>query len=144
LSIKPGIPLLHKSVQNGVPMLLGYARVSTGSQSLEAQLEALKAAGCERVYAEKRSGADGERKELARLLKAARPDDTVVVCRLDRLARSTHDLLYTLDRFGKDGIGFKSLRETAIDTTTPHGRLTYQHPGQHCAVRAQARLVPHQ
>src|SRR5262249_35087092 len=61
---------------------LGYARVSTGSQSLEAQLEALKAAGCERVYAEKRSGADGERKELlARLLKAARPDDTVVVCR---------------------------------------------------------------
>jgi len=105
-------------------MLLGYARVSTGSQSLEAQIEALKAAGCEKVYAEKRSGADGERKELARLLKAARPDDTVVVCRLDRLARSTRDLLNTLDRFGKDGVGFKSLRETAIDTTTPHGRLT--------------------
>jgi DNA invertase Pin-like site-specific DNA recombinase len=95
----------------------------TGSQSLEAQLEQLKAAGCEKVYAEKRSGADGERKELARLLKAARPDDTVVVCRLDRLARSTRDLLNVLDRFGKNGIGFKSLRETAVDTTTAQGRL---------------------
>src|SRR5262245_12072167 len=105
-------------------MLLGYARVSTGSQSLEAQIEALKAAGCERIYAEKRSGADGERKELTRLLNAARPGDTVVVTRLDRLARSTRDLLNTLDRFGKNGIGFKSLREIAIDTTTPHGRLT--------------------
>src|SRR5262249_16344453 len=82
-----------------------------------------KAAGCERVYAEKRSGADGERKELARLLKAARPDDTVVVCRLDRLARSTRDLLNTLDRLAKARVGFKSLRETAVDTTTAQGRL---------------------
>src|SRR5262245_66318693 len=96
-------------------MLLGYARVSTGSQSLEAQIEALKAAGCERVYAEKRSGADGERKELARLLKAARPDDTVVVCRLDRLARSTSDLINKLDRIAKAGVSFKSLREKAVD-----------------------------
>jgi DNA invertase Pin-like site-specific DNA recombinase len=105
-------------------MLLGYARVSTGSQSLEAQLEALKAAGCERVYAEKRSGADGERKELGKLLKVVRPEDTVVVCRLDRLARSTRDLLNVLDQLGKNDVGFRSLRETAIDTTTPHGRLT--------------------
>src|SRR5262249_18324967 len=65
----------------------------------------LRAAGCERTYAEKRSGADGERKELGRLLNAARPDDTVVVTRLDRLARSTRDLLNVLDRLGKDGVG---------------------------------------
>src|SRR5262249_56259171 len=65
----------------------------------------VRAAGCERTYAEKRSGADGERKELGRLLNAARPDDTVVVTRLDRLARSTRDLLNVLDRLGKDGVG---------------------------------------
>jgi DNA invertase Pin-like site-specific DNA recombinase len=59
----------------------------------------------------------------ARLLKAALPDDTVVVCRLDRLARSTRDLLNTLDRLAKAGVGFKSLRETAVDTTTAQGRL---------------------
>jgi DNA invertase Pin-like site-specific DNA recombinase len=106
-----------------VLMLLGYARVSTGSQSLGAQLEQLRAAGCARVYAEKRSGADGERKELGRLMRAAGPDDTVVVCRLDRLARSTRDLLNALDRLGKGGVGFKSLRETAVDTTSPQGRL---------------------
>jgi DNA invertase Pin-like site-specific DNA recombinase len=103
--------------------LLGYARVSTGSQLLDAQMAALKAAGCERVFAEKRSGADGERKELAKLMKAARPGDCVVVVRLDRLARSTRDLLNLLDRLGKDGVGFKSLRETAVDTTSPQGRL---------------------
>jgi DNA invertase Pin-like site-specific DNA recombinase len=104
-------------------MLLGYARVSTGSQSLAAQIEALKAAGCERIYAEKRSGADGERKELGKLIRAARPDDTIAVCRLDRLARSTRDLLNVLDRLGRNGVGFKPLRETAVDTTTPQGRL---------------------
>jgi DNA invertase Pin-like site-specific DNA recombinase len=105
-------------------MLLGYARVSTDAQSLEDQTAALKAAGCERIFAEKRSGADSSRQALAKLMKTASSGDTVVVTRLDRLARSTRDLLNVLDRFGKDGVGFKSLRETAIDTTTPHGRLT--------------------
>jgi DNA invertase Pin-like site-specific DNA recombinase len=105
-------------------MLLGYARVSTDAQGLEAQLEALKAAGCEKVYSEKRSGADGDRAALQRMLKEVQPGDIVMVTRLDRLARSTRDLLNTLDRFGKAEIGFRSLRETAIDTTTPHGRLT--------------------
>jgi DNA invertase Pin-like site-specific DNA recombinase len=106
-----------------VSMLLGYARVSTDAQSLEAQLAALKAAGCERVYSEKKSGADSSRQALAKLLKEAGAGDTVVVTRLDRLARSTRDLLNTLDRLGKDDVGFKSLRETSIDTTTPQGRL---------------------
>jgi DNA invertase Pin-like site-specific DNA recombinase len=104
-------------------MLLGYARVSTDGQELQGQLEALAAAGCEKSYSEKASGADGERKALARLLKAAVAGDTIVVTRLDRLARSTRDLLNLLDRLGKDGIGFKSLREAAVDTTTPSGKL---------------------
>ena len=104
-------------------MLVGYARVSTDAQSLEAQMAALKAAGCERLYAEKRSGAETDRKALAKLMKEASPGDTVVVTRLDRLARSTRDLLNLLDRLGKDNIGFKSLRETSVDTTSPQGRL---------------------
>jgi DNA invertase Pin-like site-specific DNA recombinase len=104
-------------------MILGYARVSTDGQSLEAQLTALKTAGCERIYAEKRSGAETDRKALAKLMRDASPGDTVVVTRLDRLARSTRDLLNLLDRLGKDSIGFKSLRETSVDTTSPQGRL---------------------
>jgi DNA invertase Pin-like site-specific DNA recombinase len=115
--------MLHKSVQNAAPMLLGYARVSTGSQSLEAQLEALKAAGCERVYAEKRSGADGERKELVRLLKAARPDDTVVGDQARPPGPQHSRSLQHTHRLAKAGVGFKSLRETAVDTTTAQGRL---------------------
>jgi DNA invertase Pin-like site-specific DNA recombinase len=70
-------------------MLLGYARVSTGAQSLEAQMAALKAAGCEKTHAEKRSGAETDRKALAKLMAEASPGDTIVVTRLDRLARST-------------------------------------------------------
>jgi DNA invertase Pin-like site-specific DNA recombinase len=104
-------------------MLLGYARVSTDGQELQGQLEALAAAGVEKTYSEKASGADGSRKALAKLLQQARPGDTIVVTRLDRLARSTRDLLNTLDRLGKEGIGFKSLREAAVDTTTPSGKL---------------------
>ena len=84
---------------------------------------ALKAAGCERLYAEKRSDAETDLKALAKLLKEASPSDTVVVTRLDRLARSTRDLLNLLVRLGKDNIGFKSLRETSVDTTSPQGRL---------------------
>jgi DNA invertase Pin-like site-specific DNA recombinase len=105
-------------------MRLGYARVSTNEQDLSGQLQALKAAGCERVYSEKKTGANGDRAALQRMLKEVQPGDVVVVTRLDRLARSTRDLLNILDRLGKDEVGFQSLRETAIDTTTPHGRLT--------------------
>src|SRR5580765_3323549 len=100
-------------------MVLGYARVSTDGQSLEAQMAALKAAGCGRIYAEKRSGATTDRKALAKLMRDASPGDTIVVTRLDRLARSTRDLLNLLAQLGKDSIGFKSLRENSIDTTTP-------------------------
>jgi DNA invertase Pin-like site-specific DNA recombinase len=83
----------------------------------------LRAAGRERIYSEKRSGADTNRAGRARLLKEAGPGDVLVVTRLDRLARSTRDLLNVLDRLGKADVGFKSLRETSVDTTSPQGRL---------------------
>jgi DNA invertase Pin-like site-specific DNA recombinase len=105
-------------------MKLGYARVSTGEQDLSGQLEALRTAGCQRVYSEKKSGGNDNRAALQKLLKELQPGDIVVVTRLDRLARSTRDLLNILDRLGQDEVGFQSLRETAIDTTTAHGRLT--------------------
>ena len=104
-------------------MIVGYARVSTDGQSLEAQHSALKAAGVERVFAEKQSGAKTDRAALARCLASLQAGDTVVVTKLDRLARSTRDLLNTLAAIGEKGACFKSLGDPWADTTTPHGRL---------------------
>jgi DNA invertase Pin-like site-specific DNA recombinase len=104
-------------------MIYGYARVSTDGQSLDAQQAALKAAGAEKVFAEKISGAHSDRKALAAALKELGPGDTLIVTRLDRLARSTRDLLNVLAAIGEAGAGFKSLADTWADTTTPHGRL---------------------
>jgi DNA invertase Pin-like site-specific DNA recombinase len=110
-------------VQKGETMLIGYARVSTDGQSLEAQLAALKAAGAERVFSEKISGAKTDRKALVRAMKALGSGDTLIVTRLDRLARSTRDLLNVLATIGEAGASFKSLADAWADTTTPHGRL---------------------
>jgi DNA invertase Pin-like site-specific DNA recombinase len=104
-------------------MLVGYARVSSRDQDVNGQLADLKAAGCQRIYSEKISGALSDRPELAKATKALRPGDTFVVCRLDRLARSTRDLLNTLDKVREAGAGFRSLRDAWADTTTPHGQL---------------------
>jgi DNA invertase Pin-like site-specific DNA recombinase len=104
-------------------MIVGYARVSTDGQTLDAQQSALRAAGCERVYSEKVSGAITDRPALAKAISALGNGDTLVVCKLDRLARSTRDLLNTLDAIGKAGASFKSLGDQWADTTTPHGRL---------------------
>jgi DNA invertase Pin-like site-specific DNA recombinase len=104
-------------------MIVGYARVSTDGQTLDAQHAALLAAGAERVYAEKVSGAVTERKALAKALAALSPSDVLLVTRLDRLARSTRDLLNVLDHVAKAGAGFRSLADAWADTTTPHGRL---------------------
>src|SRR5262249_33728766 len=101
----------------------GYARVSTDGQTLAAQDAALSAAGCAKVYSEKISGARSDRPQLAKMLKAIGEGDTVVVTRLDRLARSTRDLLNILDAIAKAGATFKSLADAWADTTTPHGRL---------------------
>jgi DNA invertase Pin-like site-specific DNA recombinase len=102
---------------------IGYARVSTDGQTLAAQTEALHSAGCARIFAEKMSGAYSDRPQLAKAIAALGEADTLVVCKLDRLARSTRDLLNTLDAIGKAGASFKSLNDTWADTTTPHGRL---------------------
>jgi DNA invertase Pin-like site-specific DNA recombinase len=101
----------------------GYARVSTDGQSLASQDAQLHAAGCAKVYAEKISGARSDRPELAKALKRLGPGDVLMVARLDRLARSTRDLLNILDAIAKAGAGFKSLGDAWADTTTPHGRL---------------------
>ena len=103
--------------------LFGYARVSTRDQNLAAQDAELMAAGCAKVFKEKVSGAKTDRPELAKVIGRLEPGDVLVVTRLDRLARSTRDLLNVLDELGKRGVGFKSLKDAWADTTTPHGKL---------------------
>jgi DNA invertase Pin-like site-specific DNA recombinase len=104
-------------------MLLGYARVSTAGQDLAAQVAELQAAGCSKIYREKVSGARSDRAELAKLMKRLAPGDVLIVCRLDRLARSTRDLLNMLDTVKQAGAGFRSLRDSWADTTSAHGKL---------------------
>jgi DNA invertase Pin-like site-specific DNA recombinase len=106
-----------------VMAICGYARVSTKDQNLASQDAQLRAAGCTKIYAEKVSGAWSDRPELAKLLKRLDHGDVLIVTRLDRLARSTRDLLNLLDAIGKSGAGFKSLSDAWADTTTMHGRL---------------------
>ena len=101
----------------------GYARVSTDGQTLASQDAQLHAAGCARVFSEKASGARTDRPELAKLLRRLDEGDVLMVTRLDRLARSTRDLLNILDTVAKAGAGFKSLADAWADTTTAHGRL---------------------
>jgi DNA invertase Pin-like site-specific DNA recombinase len=102
---------------------IGYARVSTDGQTLQAQTEALHSAGCARIFAEKISGAYSDRPQLAKAIASLGEGDTLVVCKLDRLARSTRDLLNTLDAIGKAGATFKSLADAWANTDTAHGRL---------------------
>lgn len=104
-------------------MLLGYARVSTDDQDLALQRRALREAGCRRLYEEKLSGAQRNRPELARLLDQVRDDDVLVVTRLDRLARSTRDLLDVAERLRDADVGLRSLAEPWADTTSPAGRM---------------------
>jgi len=105
--------------------LIGYARVSTEGQSTAAQVEQLRATGCEVILRENASGGDRDRPELARALAAARPGDVLVVAKLDRLARSMLHLLETVEDLDRRGIGFRSLGDP-VDTTTPQGRFTLQ------------------
>ena len=104
-------------------MLIGYARVSTDDQDLRLQRAALKEAGCRRIFGEKVSGAKRDRPELARMIDQLRDDDVVVVTRLDRLARSTKDLLDIAEKLNEAGAGLRSLAEPWADTTSPAGRM---------------------
>jgi DNA invertase Pin-like site-specific DNA recombinase len=105
-------------------MLIGYARVSTQEQNPELQIDALKQAGCETIYAEKASGAQRDRPELKKALEYMRPGDTLVVWKLDRLARSLKQLIETVESLEQKEIGFRSLTE-AMDTTTSGGKLVF-------------------
>lgn len=104
--------------------LLGYARVSTTEQNASSQLDALEEAGCARVFVEHASGATAERVELTRLLDHARPSDTIVVWRLDRLGRSLRHLIDTVNDLDERKVGFRSLTEQ-LDTTTSGGKLVF-------------------
>jgi DNA invertase Pin-like site-specific DNA recombinase len=103
--------------------VFGYARVSTTGQDLDSQVEKLKALGATKTYREKISGARSDRPELRKLISALQPGDVLMVTRVDRLARSTRDLLNVLDEVGKSGATFKSIADSWADTTTSHGKL---------------------
>lgn len=105
-------------------MIFGYARVSTEDQNLDAQTDALTAAGAERIFSDKISGSLRKRPQLDQLLEQLRPDDVIVVTKYDRLARSLVDLLAIVEDVKQRGGGFRSLAED-IDTTTPAGRLVF-------------------
>ena len=104
-------------------MKIGYARVSTQEQNLDLQLQAMKQAGCKRIFREKVSGASRQRPEFLRMLDQIREDDTIVVWKLDRLARSTRDLLETMETIREAGARFQSLSEPWADTTTHAGKM---------------------
>lgn len=108
---------------NSPNRLIGYARVSTYGQTLDAQLEQLKAAGCIRVYREKATGARADRQELLKLLKHLAAGDVVTVTRIDRMARSTFDLFAIVKQIADTGAQFRSLAEPWADTGTSTGRL---------------------
>jgi DNA invertase Pin-like site-specific DNA recombinase len=110
-------------------MILGYARVSKGeAQDTRMQETALRAAGVERLFTAQASGGRWDRPHLHRLLDQLRPEDGVIVWKLDRLSRSLKDLLHIMERIAQAGAGFRSLTE-AIDTTTPAGRMLMQMVG---------------
>ena len=105
-------------------MLIGYARVSTDDQDSALQRDALTKAGCEKIFDEIMSGARADRPQLRAVLDFARKGDVIVVCKLDRLARSLTQLITTVELMEKRGVGFKSLTET-IDATSAGGRLIF-------------------
>jgi len=105
-------------------MLIGYARVSTRDQHLNLQQDALRAAGCGKVFLDEVSGTVASRPGLDKLKEQLRPGDTLVVWRLDRLGRSMRDLIDWVTRLENDGVGFRSLQES-IDTTSSNGKLVF-------------------
>ncbi len=107
----------------GSPTKLGYARVSTDEQTLTSQCQRLSAAGCEKLFEEKISGAARNRPKLEKLLDQLRKGDVLVVTRLDRLARSTSELLRIAERITEKNAGLQSLDEPWADTTSPSGRM---------------------
>ncbi|RUT87468.1 MULTISPECIES: recombinase family protein [unclassified Mesorhizobium] len=104
-------------------VLIGYARVSTRGQDYETQVLRLRAQGAEKIFSEKKSGLDGKRPELARCIEYAREGDTLLITKLDRLARSTADLYRIVSELTDKGVAFKVLDDNLVDTTTRTGKL---------------------
>lgn len=104
---------------------IGYARVSSVGQSLDVQLEKLEAAGCGKIYQEKKSGTTTNRPELQKCLDYVREGDTLVITKLDRLARSTLDLHKIVDALSEKSVGFKVLDQSGLDSTKPEGKLLF-------------------
>ncbi|HAZ7915607.1 TPA: recombinase family protein [Escherichia coli] len=105
--------------------LIGYARVSTADQSLDMQIEALKSAGCHQVFTDVASGAKADRPGLEKALEYLREGDTLMVWKIDRLGRSLAHLVQAVDALRERGIGFRSLTDSGIDTTTRNGKLLF-------------------
>lgn len=121
-------------------MLVGYARVSSNGQSLELQLDALQQAGCVKVFAEKKSGLSAkDRIQLAECLDFVREGDTLVVTRLDRLARSVGDLFQVIERLQEKGADFRCLQQGGVDTDSSTGRLMLTILGAVAAFEADIR-----
>ncbi|HLL64645.1 MAG TPA: recombinase family protein [Micromonosporaceae bacterium] len=118
-----------RAIVNNAPhpteIRIGYARVPTGGQKLERQIDALHAAGCRRVFAEKQSGRDTDRPELTACLAFLTVGDTLVAPSLGRLSRSLADLITTVGQLRSRDIGFTSLHESLDTTATPGGRLVF-------------------
>ena len=119
--------VINKGVLNvfGIDMVIAYARVSTQDQQTLRQLDQLKEYGCERIYEEKASGTKRDREELNRMLDALREGDVVVITELSRLSRSVKDLFDIVEKIHNVGADIKSLKESWIDTTSPHGKLLF-------------------
>ena len=118
-------------------MIFGYARVSTDGQSVNAQVAVLRKHGAGKVFREAASGAKTDREQLRRVIDQLEAGDVVTVTRLDRLARSTRDLLNTLAAITGRKAGFRSLGDTWADTTTSHGRLMADRARRPCRVRTR-------
>ena len=118
-----GMPFARIFANCACKMKIGYARVSTLEQNLDLQLRALEKAGCKKIFREKVSGSNRERPQFQRMLDQIRVGDTIVVWKLDRLARSTRDLLETMEAIREAGGRFMSLSEPWADTTTHAGKM---------------------
>lgn len=103
-------------------MIYGYARVSSQGQKLDVQLDQLTSVGCEKIYQEKMSGTDDNRPELIKLIDVTKAGDTIIACKLDRVARSTRHLLNIIDQLESKGVSIRILNMD-FDTSTPIGKL---------------------
>jgi DNA invertase Pin-like site-specific DNA recombinase len=106
-------------------MKIGYARVSTEEQSLNRQIDMLNEVGCEKIFEEKISGIKRERQELIKMLEQLRKGDLIIVADLTRLSRSVKELFQLVEQIEAKGANIKSLKESWMDTSTPHGKLMF-------------------